>query len=101
MTYICVCECTLKNTRRYHFIYSGKKDIWCIWRTPHNLCFIFHKIPFISKFYIFSVQNNAIFINHALKFENQLIHLKAKHTMTTPTKFCLVENISVVIFHTN
>jgi len=52
-------------------------------------------MPFISKFciFFFSVQSNTIFINHAVKIEYQLIHLKAKHTTTTPTNFCLVPHI--------
>jgi hypothetical protein len=37
-----------KTALEIHFIYLGNKKIYCIFNMLHNLCFIFHKMPFIS-----------------------------------------------------
>jgi len=37
-----------ENIPRNYFIYLGNKEIYCILKTCCTICFIFHKILFIS-----------------------------------------------------
>ena len=58
-----------------YFIYFRNQDFQDL---LHNLCFIFHNIPFISLF-IFFCSNNTFFINCAQKFKYEPSHLKVNN----------------------
>jgi hypothetical protein len=42
-----------------HLIYFVYKEIYYILRHMHNFYFIFHKMPFISEFYLFFCWKNT------------------------------------------
>jgi hypothetical protein len=47
-THVCICKCTCKNTPRCSFYIFRQQGNFSSFLRLHNLCFIFHKMPFIS-----------------------------------------------------
>jgi hypothetical protein len=58
-----------KTPIEINFIHSGDKEMRFL-DMLHNLCFIFHQIPFISQVHLFCP--NMFCIRHALKFKYPL-----------------------------
>ena len=47
-THICICNARRRTSLEIYFIYLGKKDIYCIFKTYCIISVSFHKMSFIS-----------------------------------------------------
>ena len=66
-----MCKHIGKMPLKIHFMYSGNKEIYCIFKT-----YCMSSVLFSTKFclfhnFMFLFPNKAIFINHVLKFKFQ------------------------------
>jgi len=61
-----ICEHMLENTPRIFFIIQATKKLLQFY---DMLCFMFHKMLFISQFYVFHFKYHSLLLNHVLKFK--------------------------------